>query len=41
MEQVMITRKPPRYLPKTPGELFLGISGNNYLFHYLSNILGI
>ena len=40
MVQVMITRKPPHYPPKIPGELFCGISGNNYLHHYLPNIFG-
>ena len=41
MEKAMITRKPPHYLPNIPGELFFGISGNNYLkSHYLSKIFG-
>ena len=40
MERVMITRKPPHCLPKIPGELFFGIPGNKYLFHYLSKIFG-
>ena len=40
MEQVMITRKPPYYMPKIPGELIFGISGNNYVVHYLPNIFG-
>ena len=40
MGQVMITRKPPHYLPETPGELFFGIPGNDYLFHDLPAIFG-
>ena len=39
MEQLIITWKPPHYLPEIPGEFFFGISGN-YLFHYLSEIFG-
>ena len=38
MDQVKITRKPPHYLPEIPGKFFSGISGNNYLLHYLSEI---
>ena len=30
----------PHYLPEIPGELFFGISGNNDLLHYLSEIFG-
>ena len=40
MGQVMITRKPPHYLPEIPGESIFGISGNTYLLHYLSDIFG-
>ena len=40
MGQVMITWKPPRYLPEIPGELIFRISGNDYLFHYLPEIFG-
>ena len=41
MEQVMITRRPPPLLAENSwGIIFFGISGNNYLFHYLSNIFG-
>ena len=35
MEQVMITRTPPHYMPEIFGEFIFGISGNDYLFHYL------
>ena len=41
MEQAIITRKPPHYLPETPGEFFFGMSGNNYLFHTCQKFLGI
>ena len=40
MGQVMITRKPPHYLPEIPGELIFRMSGNDYLFHYLPEIFG-
>ena len=40
MEQVVITRKPPHYMPEISGELIFGISGNDCLFHYLSEIFG-
>ena len=38
MEQAMITRKPPHYMPEISEELIFGISGHDYLFHYLSEI---
>ena len=40
MDRVMITRKPPHCMPEISGELIFGISGNDYLFHYLSEIFG-
>ena len=40
VEQVMITHKPPHYMPEFSGELVFEISGNDYLFHYLSETLG-
>ena len=40
MEQVMITHKPPHYMPEISGKLIFGISGNDCLFHDLSEICG-